>query len=128
MNERDLLENVQSIRWENELLPAGNVDEIFNSFYSRISAIIDRHAPLKQMTKSEVKFMAKPWITTAIPKSIKKKNKLFKIYLKNKCEYNHCKYKIYRNKLKHLVIVSKKLYCNDYFTKNLNNIKKRGKA
>ena len=28
MNERDLLEEVQSIRWENELLPAGNVNEI----------------------------------------------------------------------------------------------------
>ena len=110
MNERDLLEEVQSIRWENELLPAGNVNEIFNSFYSCISAIIDRHAPLKRMTKSEVKFMAKPWITTAIRKSIKKKNEFFKIYLKNKCEYNHCKYKIYRNKLKHLIIVSKKFY------------------
>ena len=75
MNERDLLEEVQSIRWENELLPAGNVNEIFNSCYSCISAtcIINRHAPLKRMTKSEVKFMAKPWITTAIRKSIKKK-------------------------------------------------------
>ena len=72
------------------------------------------------MTKSEVKFMAKPWITTAIRKSIKKKKELFKIYLKNKCEYNHCKNKIYINKLKHLIIVSKKLYFNDYFTKNLN--------
>ena len=57
-----------------------------------------------------------------------KKNELFKIYLKNKCEYNHCKYKIYRNKLKHLIIVSKKLYFNDYFTKNLNNVKETWKG
>ena len=127
MHERDLIEEVQSIRWENEL-PAGNANEIFNSFYSCISTTIDRHAPLKKLTKSEVKFMAKPWITTAIRKSIKTKNELFKIYLKHKCEYNHGKYKIYRNKLKHLIIVSKKLYFNDYFTTNLNNIKETWKG
>ena len=122
MNESDLLEEGQSIRWETELLLAENVNEIFYSFYSRISAIIDRHAPPKKLTKSEVKFMAKPCITTAIRKSIEK-NELLKIYLKSKCEYNHCKYKMYRNKLKHLILVSKKLSFNGYFTKNPNNIK-----
>ena len=35
---------------------------------------------------------------------------------------------MYRNKLKHLIIVSKKLYFNDYFTKNLNNIKEAWKG
>jgi len=82
--------------------------EIFDSFYSVTANTIDKHAPLKKSCKKEAKFQSKPWISQGIRKSIKIKNKLFNFYLRNKFQSNHSKYKICRNKLKHISNVSKR--------------------
>ena len=66
--------------------------------------------------------MAKPWITPAIKTSITKK-KLFNKYMRTKHNYYYSKFKMYRNKLNHLIKSSKKLYYNKYFADNQNNIK-----
>ena len=66
--------------------------------------------------------MSKPWITSGIRKSIKRKNKLYKKYLSTKNEYYISKYKCYRNKLNHLQRISKKIYYENYFTANNKNI------
>jgi hypothetical protein len=61
-------------------------------------------------SKKQACSFAKPWITKGLLVSITKKNKLYKSYLKNRNDYYFSKYKIYRNKLKHLLIISKKSY------------------
>ena len=43
------------------------------------------------------------------------KNKLFKKYISAKSVYYHSKFKIYRNKIHHLLKVSKNNYYNNYF-------------
>ena len=78
---------------------------------------------MKQLSRREIKSMAKPWITTAIKASIHVKNILFRKYLKSKSEYYHSKYKMYRNKLNHLININKRQYYGNYFTENLGNIK-----
>ena len=72
--------------------------------------------------------MTKPWVITAIKASIHVKNILFRKYLKSKSEYYHSKYKIYRNKLNHLINISKRQYYGNYFTENLGNIKNTWKG
>ena len=67
--------------------------------------------------------IAKPWITKGIRVSIAKKNKLYKKYLKSKNNYYFSKFKIYRNKLNHLLLRSKKMYYNNYFGNSKHNIK-----
>ena len=66
-----------------------------------MSKIRDKHAPLKKPTKYELKLKTKPWITTALRKSISIKSKFFKDYidkkdLTKKSELRS-KYKSYRN-------------------------------
>jgi hypothetical protein len=56
---------------------------------------------------------------------ITKKNRLYKSYLKNRNDYYFSKYKIYRNKLKHLII-SKKSYYNNNTMVNSVSIVLRG--
>ena len=85
---------------------------------------IDNHVPLKKLTRKEVKFSYKPWITPALKLSIQEKNKLFKKHLNSNSTYHTYKYKIYRNKLSKLLIVSKKMYYHDYFKENFSNLKK----
>ena len=73
--------------------------------------------------------LAKPWITNGLRVSIAKKNKFYKKYLlKSKNSYYFSKFKIYRNKLNHLLIQSKKMYHNNYFANNKHNIKKTWKG
>jgi len=46
------------------------------SFYSVTTNTIDKHAPLKKLSKEGAKFQSKPWISQGIQKSIKTKKKL----------------------------------------------------
>ena len=41
-----------------------------NQFISQIKSMINKHAPLKQMSRKELKLSRKPWITTGINQSI----------------------------------------------------------
>ena len=108
LNDHDLIEDVQSINWHDVIQTQENVNQFFNFFRSCISSIIDKHAPIRKLTKREMKDKAKPWITPGLRKPIKTKNKLFHEYLNSKCEFFHSRFKLYRNKLKHLIDISKK--------------------
>ena len=65
-----------------------------------------RSSVLKQLSKKESKLKTKPWITSAIRTSIKIKNKFYKKFLKTKSSYYQTKFKVYRNKLNHLIKIS----------------------
>ena len=75
---------------------------------------------LKRLSNRKIKLLSKPWITNGIRKSIKKNELYFSGYTQ--------RYKFYRNKISKLIRISKKLYYHEYFTANLNNIKKTWQA
>ena len=64
----------------------------------------------------------------ALRKSIQIKNNYYRKYLKTKSTYYHAKFKLYRNKLNHLLKISKKQYYNKYFFKTLKMAKGFGWA
>ena len=72
------------------------------------------------MSSISQKLKTKPWITSAIRTSIKIKNNLYKKFLKTK-SYYQTKFKVYRNKLNHLIKISKRIYYNNYFSIHLND-------
>ena len=117
------IKECQSVNWE-VVNTFSDVNDMFDSFYTKLSKIIDHHAPIKKIPRKELKLRSKPWITLAIRKSIFVKNKLYKKFLKSKLPYYHLKFKYYRNRLNHLIKVSKKQYYNDYFHANRSNPKK----
>ena len=49
-----------------------DINQIFDSFYSVTTNTIDKHAPLKKLSKKEAKFRYKPWISQGIRKSVEK--------------------------------------------------------
>ena len=98
---------------------------MFKSFYSKISSIIDKHIPVKQLSRRELKLKSKPWISDALQKSIPiKNNNYYKKYLKTKSTYYHTKFKLYRKTLNNLLNRSKKQYYNKYFFQNINDGKR----
>ena len=96
---------------------------MFQSLYTKSNDIIDQFIPLKKLSRTEVRFKAKPWITSGLKTIIYKKNKLYKNYLKQRNENALWKYKAYRNKLVSLLKISKENYYKSYFKNSLHNSK-----
>ena len=81
---------------------------------------------LKRISKYKLKFKPKPWITTALEKSISIKNKILKNYVKKKDtsqNYELHNDKIYRNRISTLTKRSEQKYYVKHFESNLNKIK-----
>ena len=112
---------VQSFDWEGMISSNSDPNQMFDLFYTKLSGIIDAHIPIKKLSKRELKIKYKPWITRAIRVSIQEKNRLYKKYLKTKSAYYHAKFKLYRNKINHLLKLSKRQYYNDYFNVNISD-------
>jgi len=123
-NESAFLEDLDSINWSHEFSDSGNASLMFDQFYSNISTIVDKHIPLKQLSIREIKQLTKPWITKGLQTSIKIKNRFYKKFIKTKSLYYQDKFKYYRNRLNHLLKISKQRYYNEYFTRNHANLKK----
>jgi len=69
----------------------------------------------------------RPWMTSALLKSCKTKNKLYKIYLRHKTEESLFNYKKYKNKLTLLLRNSERLYYASMFELHNNNLRKTWK-
>ena len=115
---------LKNIDWNDVLSVDGkDVSTVFQSFHTKICEIVDKHAPVLQLTRKEVKCLVKPWVTKGIKKSIKLKQKLYQNYLKSGSPYYLTKYRYYRNRISSLIKRSKQNYYNDYFKSNNKNIK-----
>jgi len=90
---------------------------------------MQKHTPLQPLSRKRRKLLNKPWITQALYKSIKEKNKIYRSLQKNGFE-NKVKfayYKRYRNQLTHLLVLSKKEYYQSQFLIARNDSAKTGK-
>ena len=128
LNETEFLNDIQSINWTKEFSNCDNASELFDTFYTSLNSIVEKHIPLKQLSAKELKQLSKPWITKGLKTSIDMKNKLYRKYLKNRSPYYHSKFKLYRNKLNHLIKISKSNYYRKYFTSNRSNMKNTWKG
>ena len=78
--------------------------------------------PLKKVTHKILKLRTKPWPTKGILISIKAKNELFAYTKKNPSNEFLCQhYKKYRNKLIHIIELSKKMHYEHLFDANKHN-------
>ena len=83
-NQASLISEIQTVDWQIVFTSDTDPSCNFDCFYSKISQIVDKHIPIKQLSRRELKFKLKPWITSAIKRSIKVKNNFYKKFLKTK--------------------------------------------
>ena len=83
---------------------------------------------MKLLSRRQLKFCIKPWITPAIKKSSQIKNRYHRKFLKTRSIYFQNKFKLCRNKLNRLLKTSKKQYYNAYFARNFANSKNAWKG
>ena len=100
---------------------ACDVDNLFSSFYNKFNKIVNKHAPLKALSKRKVKQLCNLWITKGLRVSIRIKNKLY-------ASGDISNYKVYRNKICGLTRISKQQYYSQFFNTKVTNMKKPGKG
>ena len=107
-----------------DFLTSSNVNEIYDAYHEKLLKVINMHAPLKKLSRKEIKWRTKPWITTGIQKSIKEKNSCYKKYVKTRHKFWHDRCKYCTKMIKNLIFSSKKKYYEKYFAGNSKNSKK----
>ena len=96
----------------------------FNDFLWRLEGCVDRHAPIKKLTKKEIKKKEKPWITEELLKLIKAKEKYFHAHKSNPLDKNFkLLHTSFRNRVTREIRKSKRHYFNEYFQNNISNMK-----
>ena len=108
------------------IIEGEDVNTSYNSFHAHLQNTIDKHAPIKSLSKKETELKINPWLTKRILKSINIKTKHYKKFMASKDNKHHNIYKLYRNKLNHIIRTSKNIYYNNYFNKFKRNSKKVG--
>ena len=78
--------------------------------------VVNKNAPLKELSNREIKRKKKPWITKGIITSIHKRNSYLKKFRKTDNQLFFIRYKCYRDKINHFIRKSKK----DYYCKKFN--------
>ena len=86
------------------------------TFYKCVNKTINKQAPLRSISNRKQKFLAKPWPTAGLRKSIRVKNNLF-------YTSDWDKYKFYRNKIISLTRLSKANYYQSFFDLNICNMR-----
>ena len=129
INEKRLENDLQNTSWDNApRLHSEDIDKSFETFFSNIKSITDRHAPLKKMSLKECKLKLKPWLTKGILTSINNKNKTYQKYCRAKDQNRkhelHTLFKQYQNSLNNIIKVSKINHYHQYFTTNKRNLLK----
>ena len=95
-------------------------------------SLVNSYIPLKKLAKNEIKHKFKPWITLGLRNSKKRRDMIYKKYIKAKNsviknEYEK-QYKTLRNQIVTLCRESKRLHFQNYFLCHANNIKNTRKG
>ena len=117
----DLDKNLSSFLLKLTFLTHENYNDIFDQFVSIIKSTIDKHAPLRRLSRKMKKLKQKQWITKGIWTSIRNKQKLYVTHYLNGSNVQKKYYKKYANKLTKLKSISKKKFYENEFTKFRSN-------
>ncbi len=111
--------SIKHVNWD-EVLNCNLPDVAYTYFIQKFNLLYNSHFPIKhRRIKSKSNIPRKPWITSAIIKSIKRKDNLYKKYVCNPSVCNKNLYVNYKNKLTTLIRLSKR----NYFAMKLNECK-----
>lgn len=120
------MDDINQIAWHEILNPQNNFNEKLRETINILTEIVDKHAPIRLASQCKQKQLNKPWLTKAIFKSVKRKQKMYRThYLSNdsqkKREYKHAAI------LSHLKNTSKTDYYSMQFSKYNDNLKQTWK-
>lgn len=113
--QEDLIERDWNAIYEIE-----ETNEAYEHFLKIFTSIYNKNCPIQQYSRgNSQKTKENPWITAGILRACRKKNKLYKNFIKKRTKEAEIRYKQYKNKLTSIMRISKK----DYYKKLIQNSK-----
>ena len=109
------------IYW-NYVTKCKTVDMAYDNFIDLFRMKINKICPLTKV-KIINKKDKKPWITWTLKNCIRKKNKLYQLFIINRCNKSESRYKKYKNKLTSALRLAEKLYYQTQLENKRNYIK-----
>jgi hypothetical protein len=106
----------------NHILQLLDVNTAMNYFHNEFCELYYKCFPL--ITLKRKYSNNKPWLTVGLKQSIKRKNILYKRFLNHRTPETENDYKLYRNKVQHLLRVAERNHYHDVISYNKNNLKK----
>lgn len=125
-NEKNLIRFKQELdktKWD-EIYCENSAQNGYDKFIMKFDKLYKKCIPVK---KYVLRPMAKPWMTECLLNSVKRKNKLYFMYIKNPSAESEQRYKAYRNKLTHVLRISQKRYIQNMLDKYNCDMKKSWK-
>ena len=100
-----------------------DVNAKFDRFLSSLDDLVKTHAPLKKLTKRDIKLRNKPWISGKIQKMMRIRDRLLKKLRKNNDQSLVDLYKNLRNRVSVSLREDEASFFYNYFQRNSNNMK-----
>ena len=107
-------------------MDSNNTSIKYDIFHNHLLQTLDKHAPIVYLSKREVTIKTKRWLTKGILKSIKIRTTYHKKFMNTKKHNWYDKYRIYRDKINHLLRKSKNNHYKNYFATFKREVKKCG--
>ena len=113
------------------ILAEEDVNITYNKFINLFTNVFNTNCPvnISKLTQGKRKYKIpdKPWMTTGLKNACKKKNLLYKQFLKNRTIERETKYKKYKNKLTAILRYSAKQHYSNILELNKMNMKETWK-
>lgn len=113
-----------ALNW-NEVLTLNDPDQCYNHFLEMLSAAYFDCIPV---IKKKLKPNCKPWLTAALITSVKEKNRLYAQSIKYPCTYTREKYRVYKNRLTHMLRISERNYAREQLLHYNHSLKHQWKV
>ena len=107
-----------NIEWENKVFYENNIDKCFENIIDETEKLLDRHAPLQEVSRRKSKYLTKPWIDNEAQNELRKQNWLFSKKKICNSEENITNFKIQKNKVTTMLRRKSKAYFREYFKKH----------
>lgn len=120
-NKKLFASNINSIDWSKLYEENKDANSAYKFFYNKISASFEASFKLVRISRKRMK--DKPWITKALKKSSKCKNKLYKKWISTKSIEDEIKYKQYRKTYSNIAKDAESKYYRQMFDERVNSVK-----
>ena len=130
VTKKGIIKDLENLYWD-EILAEEDVNIIYNKFVNLFTNLFNPNCPVNTSNitqgKRKTKRPDKPWMTTCLKNACKKKNMLYKQFLKNRIIEREAKYKKYKNKLTAILRYSEKQHYSNILELNKMNMKETWK-
>jgi hypothetical protein len=106
----------------NQVYATEDPNQAYEAFLSTILKLYDKHCPIRKTATRKKYRHDKPWITKGIENACKKKNLLYRLFLKQRTKDAENRYKTYKNKLIRIIRFNKKEYYHRLLEQQRSNI------